>query len=168
LFRFQRIRPLAIEALERAPSLAARRKRQNQIFPAVRASRSFSLAHAIILKLGNFICLSGLRLKTGRFFRNPVEHFGKTDFKTGLCEQMKLGPLGSGSRPVRIAATIEFLIIPRRWREPHQMEMSMAIIGSKKTKEGSRRLGRRNWPSRPSPEEHRRECTGAFPVAYPS
>ena len=119
LFRFQRIRPLAIEALERAPSLAARRKRQNQIFPAVRASRSFSLAHAIILKLGNFICLSGLRLKTGRFFRNPVEHFGKTDFKTGLCEQMKLGPLGSGSRPVRIAATIEFLIIPRRWREPH-------------------------------------------------
>ena len=49
LFRFQRIRPLAIEALERAPSLAARRKRQNQIFPAVRASRSFSLAHGTIL-----------------------------------------------------------------------------------------------------------------------
>jgi hypothetical protein len=56
---FQRVWSLAIETLERALSLAAGRQRQDQILPALGASWSFSLAHAIFLKPGNSNCLFG-------------------------------------------------------------------------------------------------------------
>jgi hypothetical protein len=49
LIGFERVWPVAINALERARSLAAGWQRKNQKSPAAGASRSFGLAHAIIL-----------------------------------------------------------------------------------------------------------------------
>jgi hypothetical protein len=44
-FRFQRVGAVAFKTLERARSVAARRQRQSQISPTVRASRSLFLSH---------------------------------------------------------------------------------------------------------------------------
>jgi hypothetical protein len=49
LFGFQRIGAITIEALKRAPLFAANWQRQDQERRATGASRSFSLAHALIL-----------------------------------------------------------------------------------------------------------------------
>jgi hypothetical protein len=49
LIRFQRVRAVAFKALERARAFAAGRQRQDQLRPAIGASRSLGLAHAIIL-----------------------------------------------------------------------------------------------------------------------
>jgi hypothetical protein len=46
MIRFERVWPVALKALERARPLAAGRQRQNQIGPAMGASRSFGLAHS--------------------------------------------------------------------------------------------------------------------------
>ena len=75
---FQRVWSLAIETLQRALSLAAGRQRQDQILPALGASWSFSLAHAIFLKPGNSNCLFGPGLRTRQYFCGPVERCGKT------------------------------------------------------------------------------------------
>jgi hypothetical protein len=49
MFGFERIGAVAFKALERALTLAAGRQRKDQVGPAAGASRTFSLAHAVIL-----------------------------------------------------------------------------------------------------------------------
>ena len=55
-FGFQGIRAVALKAPEYARTVAAGRQRENQMCPAIRARRSFHLAHdAILLPVRNFV-----------------------------------------------------------------------------------------------------------------
>jgi hypothetical protein len=67
LIRFDWIRTLAIETLEGALSLAAGRQRQDQESPALRAGRSFRLAHGTILPLTKTVVNFKIKLGTTKY-----------------------------------------------------------------------------------------------------
>jgi hypothetical protein len=111
---FQRVWSLAIETLERALSLAAGRQRQDQILPALGASWSFSLAHAIFLKPGNSNCLFGPGPERANIFAalwNVVERPQKDHSTERLSER------GRSPRRAPVARTRSAGLIHRFWPE---------------------------------------------------
>ena len=146
--RFERIGSLAIKALERALPLAAGRQRQDQMGPALGASRSFRLAH----------CLSSMSDVIGTILISTSSESRK--IKTGPCK-IQIGPLvvktGQSpcfaalaelghsqiqNRPTVMELTLDLLSNPTRdfvmWNEraggraaPRVAAIVMTMVGSK-------------------------------------
>ena len=91
LIRFQRVRAIAVKALERAPAFAAWRYREDQIGPATGALRSPIIP--IILGSPTYKCLPGLRQNhSQKFSRNGGTRFWQAKSRVDIAMRRSSEP----------------------------------------------------------------------------